>query len=193
MSTNARVVAAHTTPRLPVLRDQPLGETRPRPQLPAIVVGSTAEQLCLPYEYEVAPGIPAVPAVPAHVLAASPPPLPTFDPRLKNPREWAGRMARALAEVAIGARPPGQLSAHVQRDELARLARRGQWVARHPSARNQRGIARLRVVRKVVVCPVADGVVECAVVLDVGQRAQAVALRMEDVNGHWLVTAVQLG
>lgn len=163
-----------------------------RPILRALP-GGGSEQLCLPYEYEVSPGVPAVPTVPRHLRVSTTALMPKIDPALPDPGRWAGRMAQAAAEVAIGARPPGQLTGHFQRDELARLARRGQLVARHPSARAQRGVARLRAVRRVHVCPVADGIVECSVVLVSGERAQAVALRLEAADGRWLVTAIQLG
>ena len=164
-----------------------------RPALRAVPGGLRCEQLSLPYEYDVSPGVPAVPAIPRHLRVSASSLMPTIDPALPDPGQWAAKMARAAAEVAIGARPPGQLTGHIQRDELARLARRGQLVARHPSARAQRGVARLRAVRHVRVCPVADGIVECSVVLVGGERAQAVALRLEAVNDRWLVTVVQLG
>ena len=78
-----------------------------------------------------------------------------------NPQE----VARACAEVAIGMRPPGQLKMHVDRDELARLARRGQAVLRHPSSRAQQNVARIRKVTGVRACVVAAGVVETSAVL----------------------------
>jgi len=161
-----------------------------RPDLRALPGG---EQLCLPYEYEVSPGVPAEPPVPMLLHLVGGTPEPRFDPRLPDPGRWTAKIARAVAEVAIGARPPGQLTSHVDRGVLAVLARRGQAVARHPSSRMQRGVARLRAVRAVRVCPVTDGVVECSAVLVGGERAQAIALRLEAVDGRWLATAVQLG
>jgi hypothetical protein len=118
---------------------------------------------------------------------------PGFDPDLPEPGPWAARLARAVAEVSVGERPPGQLTRWVARDELARLARRGTHVARHPSARAQRGVARLRTVRAVRVCRVAPGIVETSAVLVGGDRAQAIAIRLEAVDGRWLATVVQLG
>jgi hypothetical protein len=43
------------------------------------------------------------------------------------------------------------------------------------------------------VCPVAPGIVETSAVLVGGERAQAVAIRLEAVAGRWLATAVVLG
>jgi hypothetical protein len=152
------------------------------------LVPGTGEQLSLPYEYEVAPGVPAIPPV---TIATVPTP-PPFD-GLPDPRVWTERLARACAEVAIGIRPPGQLKLHVEREELARLTRRGQAVLRHPSARAQQNVARIRKVSGVRACVVAPGVVETSAVLLGGERARAIALRLEARDGRWLATVVDLG
>jgi hypothetical protein len=152
-----------------------------------------SEQMSLPYEWEVAPGIPAVPAPPPDLHLVGAREEPGYDPHLMEPRLWVGRLARAIAEVSIGARPPGQLTRWVAKDELARLTRRGTAVARHPSARAQRGVIRLRSVQGIRVCPVAPGIVETSAVLVGGERAQAIAIRLEVVADRWLATAVQLG
>lgn len=156
-----------------------------------LVPGAPGRQLSLPYEYDVSPGVPAVPPVPADLHLVGRPEV--ADPDLPDPGRWAARLARAVAEVAGGQRPPAQLTRWVARDELARLARRGNAVARHPSARAKQGVSRLRVVRSVRVCPVAPGIVETCAVLVGGDRAQAVAIRLELVDGQWFATAVQLG
>lgn len=166
--------------------------------------GPGARQLCLPLEYEVAPGVPAIPPTPTHlhlVGSAESPVLtetagdgapPDGAPTLPPPGLWTMRLARAIAEVAHGERPAGQLSPHVARDQLMRLSRRGQAVVRHPAGRAQRGTTRLRTVRGVRVCPVAPGVVEASAVLVGGPRAQAIALRLEAVGSQWIATAVEL-
>ena len=157
-----------------------------------LVPGSEATQLSLPYEYDVSPGVPAVPTAPAHlrtVTLEEPEP----EPDLPDIRRWAAQMARAIAEVAVGERPPGQLTRWVERNELARLARRGQYVQRHPAARAQRGVSRLRSVRAVRTCPVAPGIVETSAVIVGGDRAHAMAIRFEAIGGRWLATVVQLG
>jgi hypothetical protein len=150
-------------------------------------------QLSLDYEWEVAPGIPAVPPVPAglHVVGAVE--EVTADPELPDPGKWVAQLARAIAEVAVGERPAGQLTRWVARDELARLSRRGLHVTRHPTSRAQRGVSRLRSVRAVRVCPVAPGILETSAVLVGGERAQAIAIRLEAVTGRWLSTPIQLG
>lgn len=162
--------------------------------------GTGAYQLCLPLEYEVAPGVPAIPPTPSHLYLVGDPepevlpdPAPDGAPALPPPGLWTARLARAIAEVAYGERPPGQLTPHVARDQLLRLSRRGQAVARHPSGRAQRGAAQMRTVRGVRVCRVAPDVVEASAVLIGGQRAQAIALRLEAVGSQWIATAVELG
>ena len=161
------------------------------------VAAPPPSQLALPYEYEVSPGVPAVPPLPPHLRVVGDPGA--ADDRvdawagLPDPGPWVARLARACAEVAIGARPPAQLTRHVTRDELGRLARRGLAVARHPSSRAQRGVSRLRTVRAVRVCPVAPGIVETSAVIVGGEHAQAIPIRLEAIDGRWLATVVQLG
>jgi len=152
-----------------------------------------AKQLSLEYEWEVAPGVPAVPPVPPSLHLVGSGDDEQVDPALPDPGKWVAQLARAVAEVAVGERPPGQLTRWVARDELARIARRGVHVSRHPSARAQRGVSRLRSVRAVRVCPVAPGILETSAVLVGGDRAQAIAIRLEAVAGRWLATVIQLG
>jgi hypothetical protein len=164
-----------------------------RPAPLRLVPTEPNRQLSLPYEYDVSPGVPAVPPVPPDLRLVGDRTGSDADPDLPEPGRWAAQLARAIAEVAIGERPPGQLTRWVARDELARLARRGAAVSRHPSARARRGVSRLRAVRAVRVCPVGPGIVETSAVLVGGERAQAVAIRLEAVAGRWLATVVVLG
>jgi hypothetical protein len=92
------------------------------------------------------------------------------------------RLAPAILEVAAGERPPGQLTRWVTRDIRETLARRGK--ARAPQCRR---------VRSVRVTSPAPGVVEASAVVIGGERARAVALRLEVVRGRWLATAVEIG
>ena len=169
----------------------PTPESEPTPVAGPRRLQAVPRQLSLPYEYDVAPGVPAVPPVPPDLrTVGSAPEHPTG---LPDPVAWSARLARAVAEVASGERPPTQLTKLVARDVLGHLALRGQWVQRHPSARAQRGVARLRAVRAVRACTVAPGIVETSAVLVGGDRAHAIAIRLEAVEGQWLATAVQLG
>jgi hypothetical protein len=161
---------------------------------PNLTLLDGGQQLMLELEYEIAPGIPAVPEIPAdlRVLTAPPTPGDAYPADLPDPGVWAARIARAAAEVAIGERPASQLVKHVAQDELARLARRGMYVQRHPSSRAHRGVRRLRAVRGVHVCLVAPGIVETSAVIVGGQRATAIAIRLEARPGRWLATVVDL-
>lgn len=101
-------------------------------------------------------------------------------------------MARALSEVGIGDRPPGQLIRWVERSQLARLAERGAAVRRHPSNRNLT-TRTLKQVRSIRICQIAEGIAETSAVLVGSDRARAVAMRFEFIGERWLVTAVNLG
>ena len=162
-----------------------------------LIPGNGAQQLALPYEYEVAPGVPAVPPVSRHLHLI--PDETAEDPGamipegLEPPGRWTQRLARAISEVATGERPASQLQGHVTREVQTYLSLRGQSVARHPSSRPTRGTTRLRSVRGVRICPVAPGVVEASAVLVGSDRARALALRLEAQGGQWVATAVRLG
>lgn len=171
----------------------------------SVVMLQTADpvtQLPLPLEWEVAPGIPAIPQVPRHLrlvggtdLNAAPAAAGAAEPS-GPPLEWIARIARAVAEVGSGERPPGQLTRWVERRQLAMLAARGAAVQQHPSTRAQqhrRAVRGASKVRSIRVCPVADGVVETSAVLIGGQRARAIALRFELLEESWIVTAASLG
>lgn len=155
------------------------------------------DQLPLPLDWEVAPGIPAVPPVPRHLRLVTADPVevetaPQADAEETPSLAWIARMARAVAEVGCGDRPAGQLTRWVERRQLAHLAARGAAVQRHPSSRGKVTRA-LTHVRSIRVCPVADGVVETSAVLVGGTRARAIAMRFEFVAERWLVTAISLG
>jgi hypothetical protein len=157
------------------------------PAPPLRLVRPRHEQLALDLQWEVAPGIPAVPVVPAllHVVG---------DPgdvgSLPDPARWAAQLARAVGEVMTGARPVTQLTRWVTRTEVQRLSFRAAAMGRHPSARGRR--PQPRSVRAVRVCPVGPGVVETSAVLIGGERAQAVAIRLEAAEGRWLATVVDI-
>lgn len=152
--------------------------------------GREPRQLALDYEWEVGPGITAVPATPTALRLVTD--EPDWPDGLQEPGRWAAKLALAIAEVSVGARPAAQLTRHVARDELARLSRRGAAYARHPATRVRRAAPPTRTVRAVRTCPVAPGVVETSAVLVGGGRAQAIAIRLEAVSGRWLATAVEM-
>lgn len=166
---------------------EPIVLTSARPALR--LVPPPAEQLPLDLEWEVSPGVPAVPPVPAFLRVVGS--ADAGQPELADPRRWVAQLARAVSEVLIGARPAAQLTRWVARDQLGRLAARAAARQRHPSSRG-RTTPPPRTVRAVRLCPVAPGVIEASAVVIGGERAHAVALRLEAVEGRWLATVVDL-
>jgi hypothetical protein len=146
-------------------------------------------QLPLDLEWEVSPGVPAIPAIPPllHVVGGGT----VVDPRLGDPTPWIARLARAVSEVIAGVRPAGQLTRHVTRPQLARIEARAAARRRHPAGR-LRATPPPREVRGIRVCAVSPGIVEASAVLIGGERSQAIALRLESVDGRWLATVVDI-
>lgn len=152
---------------------------------------ATEEQL--PLEWQVPGGLPATPPPARHLRLVAPPPepLPAEGGRLPAPAPWVARLAPAILEVAAGERPPGQLTRWVTRDIRETLARRGAAALRHPAGKARP--PQCRRVRSVRVTSPAPGIIEASAVVIGGQRARAVALRLEVVRGRWLATAVEIG
>ena len=113
-------------------------------------------------------------------------PQPTARDALPDPQAWAGRMVQAVVEVLSGVRPLAQLVRWTSPDVYAGLQRRS---AAEPGPRP----GRRAIVRSVHVSEPADGVAEaCAVVIAHG-RVRAVALRLEGLDGRWVMTALEIG
>jgi hypothetical protein len=166
----------------------------PVPAMPARGLSPVPRQLAFEFAWEVSPGIPAVPEVPRTLRLVTTEESERGDAGgLPDPGRWAAQLARAVAEVGTGQRPPGQLTRWVAREELARLVRRGAAYSRHLSARGHQMSQAARTVRSVRVCPVAPGIVETSAVLVGPDRARAIAIRLEAVAGRWLATAVEFG
>jgi hypothetical protein len=112
------------------------------------------------------------------------PPVRTPRDDLEDPGPRATMLARAVLETLSGDRPVGQLVRWTTPDVydvLEPLA----------AARRQRpGKATLR---RVLCTEPAPGVAEVTAIIQRGPRTGALALRLEGVDGRWLVTALQLG
>ncbi|MCA1823296.1 MAG: Rv3235 family protein [Mycobacteriales bacterium] len=111
-------------------------------------------------------------------------PVRTVPDRLPPLAARATMMVRAVLEVLAGDRPAAQLmrwaSDEVYADLERRAARRGPrpWAA---------------TLRNVHISEPAPGVAEIAAVIRRGTRVAALAMRMEGLDGRWLLTAVDLG
>ena len=114
-------------------------------------------------------------------------PRATATDELPDPQAWARRMAQAVIEVLSGVRPMAQLVRWTSLEVYAGLQRRCA-----PST-TLASPERRAVVRTVRVCLPADGVVEASAVVVARGRVQAVALRLEGIDGRWRMTALELG
>lgn len=114
---------------------------------------------------------------------------PTRSSHLPAPEPFLAKLAQAIVEVISGQRPAPQLIRHTSPTVYSVLARRALVSTR----RHRGGPRRAAVVRRIRLCEPADGVIEgCAVVVSQG-RVRALALRLEGLDGRWLVTQVAIG
>lgn len=114
---------------------------------------------------------------------------PTRTQLLPEPRALVAKLSQAIVEVISGQRPAPQLIRHTSPTIYSVLARQALVAGR----RRTPGARRPAVVRRIRLCEPADGVVEaCAVVVSHG-RVRALALRLEGLDGRWLVTALTIG
>lgn len=100
---------------------------------------------------------------------------------LPDPSQWAATLARAVVEVVTGARQAPQL----RRWLLPELY--GALTAVHlsPCARGTRPV-------HVRTCPIDAATTEAAVIISTAARTYALALRLEEYHGRWMMTALEL-
>jgi hypothetical protein len=97
---------------------------------------------------------------------------------LSDPLQWCARFSQAALEIIAGRRTPNQMMRWTNRSVYAQLVYRT-------------GAVRGRVViKRIRLCEPADGIVEASVVALFNDRANAVALRFEGLDGRWLCTAL---
>ena len=137
-----------------------------------------------------APWVPP-PQVPVLRLVPEPEPKPdTFDPvrtprdDLEDPEPRAAMLVRAVLEALSGDRAVGQLMRWTTPELYSRLEALAATYADRPWAAT---------VRKVLVAEPLPGIAEVTALVRRGGRTLALALRMEGVDGRWLLTAVDLG
>jgi hypothetical protein len=159
-----------------VLRPAPRTEPPYDDELPPRhlrLVGTTAEPL--PFDD---PG--------PRVLAEVPDffdPQPTSRHELPPPREWLNRLLRVVLECLDGWRPTVQLRPYAAPEVITAVAARRPSVARPGTAPR---VSSLHVTEPV------DGVVESCAVVHRGGRPQAVAIRLEGLDGRWLCVALNV-
>lgn len=112
---------------------------------------------------------------------------PTGRAQLPAIESFTRRFIVALIEVAGGRRSPMQLSTQTSAQVHSGLMRdRGPLSRLGTPSRPAR-------IHSVHVCEPADGVAEVAVILALGGRFRAMALRLEGLDGRWRCTRLQIG
>ncbi|MBD0293319.1 MAG: hypothetical protein ICV70_07070 [Jiangellaceae bacterium] len=141
----------------------------------------------------VAGGLPAMPEAaaalrlvehpgPAH--ASMTPPERLGNATLPDARRWSARLGQGIVEALHGHRPVQQLLRWTDDQVYDALARR--ITGRGPAEGTR------PVVRSVHVCHPVNGVVEATLVVGVGVRTRALAMRLEAVDGRWRCTALDI-
>lgn len=115
---------------------------------------------------------------------------PTRRSQLDDPSPFVAKMAQAIIEIVAGQRPAPQLIRHLTPPVYSVLARRSLVSTRRQAAGEGR---RPAIVRRVRICEPADGIVEAAAVVLSHGRVRALALRVEGLDGRWMVTQLSIG
>ena len=115
---------------------------------------------------------------------------------LPDPEPWLRASCQAVLEVMAGLRPPAQVVRSCSPDVYLAVARRYASARRRAAAQpTQPGVDRIRrpnVVRIRVTRP-DPAVVEAVVLLNVGPRVRAMAIRADAASTGWRITALELG
>jgi hypothetical protein len=101
---------------------------------------------------------------------------------LDDPLPRAAMLTRALLETVHGIRPLAQLARWVSPDVLAILQSMVASRALRPAP---------TALRRVLVSEPVAGVAEVTAIVQRGERTEALALRLEGLDGRWVVTALQ--
>ncbi|HZC72750.1 MAG TPA: Rv3235 family protein [Jatrophihabitans sp.] len=108
---------------------------------------------------------------------------------LPEPGPWGRRLLVGMIETAAGRRPLHQLAAllspSVSRGLGADFERAAQGGAAHWLHR--------AVIRSMRVAEPTDGIAEVCATVEAGPRVRAIALRLEEYQGRWRCTRLQLG
>lgn len=105
-----------------------------------------------------------------------------------EPGQWAAGLARGVVEIILGLRPLPQLRRWVVPGLYTELERTVARVRSAPAMR-PRSAARPLAPHVRIVRP---GVVEACVTVQAAGHHRAVALRLEEFRGRWLVTALDV-
>ena len=101
-----------------------------------------------------------------------------------DPHRWAGGLVQSLLEVIAGDRPPQQVMRWLDTSVYDGLQRALRSQPRRPGPPGM--------VRSVHVCRPHDDAAEVTVIVGVGARVRAVALRLEGVGNRWRCTRLAI-
>jgi hypothetical protein len=113
---------------------------------------------------------------------------PAGDDPLPDPRLLVSRLAQAIAEVLAGVRSARQLDDLVSPDVIRLLCRSAGRLSARPGSSRYRPV-----VHSVHVGEPCPGVAEACVVINVGNRKRALALRLEAIGRQWRCTVLHVG
>jgi hypothetical protein len=107
---------------------------------------------------------------------------------LGDPTPLACTVAKAAAEAVLGGAPLDHYVRWLEPTVFAQIARQHSLARR--AAMHLDGVV---AVRRARTCRVSRDVAEVSIVIEFNGRCRAVAMRLEDVTGRWLVTELQVG
>lgn len=114
-------------------------------------------------------------------------PQPTSRQHLPDPDPFTRRLLIAIIETGTGRRSARQLLAYTSPSVQAGLARDAGRIERLGTA------ARPATLHSLHLDEPADGVIEAAAVVRLGDRFRAIALRLEGLDGRWRCVRLQIG
>jgi hypothetical protein len=167
-----------------------------RDERAAQATAAHAGQGALALAFTLPGGLPALPTLRLVPTPEAEPEELSFEPQrtaraaLPDPQHFAGRLVQAVVEVAIGSRPAAQLVRWTSSDVYADLNSRVRRAARSDPLGRRKPAAR---VRSVHVSEPSDGVLEVCALVQREDRATAVAMRLDGVDGRWQCTALTFG
>lgn len=127
-------------------------------------------------------------AVPAPRVPASLRPYARPRKVLGDPTPLACTVAKAVMEALLGGTALDPFARWIEPGVFAQLARQRSLARRAGLARTEPvGVRRARVFR------VSRDAAEVSIVVDDGEHCRAIAMRLEDVTGRWLVTELHVG
>jgi Family of unknown function (DUF6459) len=120
-------------------------------------------------------------------------PVPTALDDLPDVAEFARQLAQAVVDILAGHRSANQLVRWARPDVFDAVRRRAALNLLGPSSPRTPRTARRPVVRSVRTCDITRTAVEASAVVVEGDRARALAMRLEGLDGRWRLAALVIG